>query len=118
MVVQEQQRLTRVEALLRQIEQEGVMPTQEVVIKRVEPMRVASLRDVIPTFDAQGSLWQELGAFWGPEPNPQPGSPRSSSPCSKRKKKKTTPRIVLPSSGWFLTDRKGYTTSKPRRPEG
>ena len=56
MVVQEQQRLTRVEALLRQIEQEGVMPTQEVVIKRVEPMRVASLRDVIPTFDAQGPL--------------------------------------------------------------
>ncbi len=32
------------------------MPTQEVVIKRVEPMRVASLRDVIPTFDAQGPL--------------------------------------------------------------
>jgi len=63
MVVQEQQRLVRVEALLRQIEQEGVMPTQEVVIKRVEPLRVAALRDIIPTFDAQGSLWQELGAF-------------------------------------------------------
>lgn len=63
MVAQEQQRLSRVETLLRQIEQEGIMPTQEVVIKRVEPLRVAALRAIIPTFDAQGPLWQELGAF-------------------------------------------------------
>lgn len=39
------------------------MPTQEVVIKRVEPLQVAALRNIIPTFHAQGPLWQELGAF-------------------------------------------------------
>jgi DNA-binding transcriptional MerR regulator len=62
-VHEEQARLARVEARLRYIEQEGKMPTQEIVVKRVEPQRVASLRDVIPTYGAQGPLWGELAAY-------------------------------------------------------
>ena len=59
----EQERLARVEARLRQIEQEGRMPRQEVVIKKVEPQKVAALRDIIPTYPAQGPLWEELVGF-------------------------------------------------------
>jgi len=62
-VQDEQARLARVEARLRQIEEEGKMPTYEVVIKKAEPQLVASIRDVIPTFAAQGRVWNELDAF-------------------------------------------------------
>lgn len=47
--VQEMQaQLMRVEARLRQMEQEGRMPTYEVVLKTVPPMMVASHRLIIP----------------------------------------------------------------------
>ncbi|MEW5721012.1 MAG: MerR family transcriptional regulator [Chloroflexota bacterium] len=64
-VREEQERLARVEARLRQIEEEGKMPTYEVVIKKVPPLRVASLRGIIPTFPEQGELWNELEAYLG-----------------------------------------------------
>ncbi len=58
----EQERLLLVEARLRQIENEGgeLMSQNEVVIKSVEPIRVYSLRDVIPTFSAVGGLFHRL----------------------------------------------------------
>jgi DNA-binding transcriptional MerR regulator len=59
--VQEQiQRLTRVEARLRQIEQERNMSKYDVVIKQVEPLKVAALRGVVPTPPDQGRLWRAL----------------------------------------------------------
>ena len=60
---QERARLARVEARLRQIEQEDTMPTCDVVIKKIEPQWVASIRDVVPTPPDQGHLWGELEAF-------------------------------------------------------
>jgi DNA-binding transcriptional MerR regulator len=60
-----QERLVRVEARLRQIEQEGKMPKYDVVIKKVEPQLVASVRDVVPTPPDQGRLWGELDAYLG-----------------------------------------------------
>ncbi len=62
-VQEEQERLARVEARLRQIEQEGRMPTNEVVVKSVDPLQVASVRDIVPTFGEQGQLWGELGSY-------------------------------------------------------
>src|SRR3954470_13796017 len=41
------ERLARVEARIEQIEMEGKMPDYEVIVKRVEPVRVALLRDVV-----------------------------------------------------------------------
>jgi DNA-binding transcriptional MerR regulator len=62
--VQEQtQRLARVEARLRQIEQESMMSKYDVVIKKVEPLKVAALRDIVPTPPDQGRLWQELEGY-------------------------------------------------------
>ncbi|MBI5035172.1 MAG: MerR family transcriptional regulator [Chloroflexi bacterium] len=64
-VKEEQARLARVEARLRQIEQEGKMPTYEVVIKKVPTLRVASLRGIIPSFSEQGEMWNELETYLG-----------------------------------------------------
>jgi len=60
-----QERLVRVEARLKHIEQEGKMPTYDVVIKKVEPQLMASVRDVVPTPPDQGRLWGELGVYLG-----------------------------------------------------
>jgi effector-binding domain-containing protein len=59
-VQNERQRLARVEARLRQLEQEDVMSKYDVVIKRVEPLKIAGLRDIVPTPPDQGRLWNEL----------------------------------------------------------
>lgn len=57
---QEEEKLDRVAARLRQIEQENKMSNYDVVIKKVEPQRIASVRDVIPSYPEQGYLWQDL----------------------------------------------------------
>lgn len=53
-------RLVRVEARLKQIEQEQSMPEYEVCIKKISPLRVASVRGIIPRYSEQGELWCEL----------------------------------------------------------
>jgi effector-binding domain-containing protein len=62
-VQEEAERLERVEARLRQIEQEDEMPKYEVVIKDVEILKVAAARGVVPTPPDQGSLWNELEGY-------------------------------------------------------
>jgi effector-binding domain-containing protein len=62
-IEEEEARLARVAALLSQIEQEENMSNYDVVVKRIAPLRVASLRGVIPTFSQQGELWGELEAY-------------------------------------------------------
>ncbi|CAG0930550.1 Multidrug-efflux transporter 1 regulator [Thermoflexales bacterium] len=63
-IEEEETRLARVAALLNQIEQENiVMSKYDVVIKKVAPVRIASIRDVVANYGAQGELWGELGAY-------------------------------------------------------
>ena len=62
-VQQEAERLERIEARLRQIEQESSMSKYEVVIKSADEIKVASVRDVVPTPPDQGRLWRELGGY-------------------------------------------------------
>jgi len=57
------ERLKRLENWLRQIEQEETMPEYEVIVKKVEPMDVLSIRGVIPNYPDQGALWDELDAY-------------------------------------------------------
>ncbi len=59
----EQARLTRIAARLRQIEQEGKMPAYEVVLKQVDPLLVASIRDRIPSIGEQSHLYRRLCAY-------------------------------------------------------
>jgi effector-binding domain-containing protein len=61
----ERERLARVEARLRQIEQEGKMPAYDVVLKKTEAVTVAAVRDVIPTYSDVDKLFGELFAHLG-----------------------------------------------------
>jgi DNA-binding transcriptional MerR regulator len=63
-VKEETERLVRVEARLRQIEQENNMSEYDVVIRKIDPIRVASIRDIVPTPPDQGMLWDELGGYF------------------------------------------------------
>ncbi|MFZ5858289.1 MAG: MerR family transcriptional regulator [Chloroflexota bacterium] len=62
-VREEAERLQRVEAWLGQIEQENEMSKYDVLIKNVEAVKVASVRDVVPTPPEQGGLWRELEGY-------------------------------------------------------
>ncbi len=64
-VEEEQARLARVEWRLKQMEQEGIMSTQEVLIKNVPALKVASVRDVIPTYGDISQLYGELFKYVG-----------------------------------------------------
>jgi len=59
----EQARLARVEARLKQIEQENMMSNYDVVIKKMEPITVAGVRDVIPTYADIGGLFGEVESY-------------------------------------------------------
>src|SRR5262245_8336181 len=65
-VEDEQARLARIEARLRQIEREDTMPDYGVVLKQVEPQWVAGVRRVLPNYQAVGQLYGELFGALGP----------------------------------------------------
>ncbi|MBN2115574.1 MAG: MerR family transcriptional regulator, partial [Anaerolineales bacterium] len=73
-VEEEAERLGRVELWLRQIEQEDSMSKYDVVIKKVEPVKVASVRGVIPKPNEQRPLWSELWSYLKPQ-HVQPSGP-------------------------------------------
>ncbi len=62
-VREEEGRLERVVAWLRQIEQEDTMSKYDVIIKEIEPIKIASVRGVVPTPPEQGGLWDELEGY-------------------------------------------------------
>ncbi len=68
-------RLERVELWLREIEQEDSMSKYDVVIKKIEPLKVASVRGVVPTPPDQRSLWDELIGYLQQKNGPMIGPP-------------------------------------------
>ncbi|HEX5941992.1 MAG TPA: MerR family transcriptional regulator [Anaerolineales bacterium] len=62
-VREEAERLERIGARLRQLEQENSMSRYDVVIKSADEIKVASVRGVVPTPPEQGGLWQELEEY-------------------------------------------------------
>ena len=59
----EQARLARISARLRQIEQEGIMPAYEVLLKQVDPVLVASIRSLIQLGDDMGQQYGAIIAY-------------------------------------------------------
>ena len=59
-VEEEQARLVRVEARLRQIEQEHQMPAYEIILKTTPPLRAACLRQITENYGSVGQLYGEL----------------------------------------------------------
>lgn len=62
-VQEEAERLERIRTRLKQIEQESSMSKYDVVIKKVDEVKIASVRDVVPTPPEQGGLWGELEGY-------------------------------------------------------
>jgi effector-binding domain-containing protein len=62
-VQQEAERLERIETRLRQIEQEKCMSKYDVVIKKADEIKIASVREIIPLPSDQGPMWEELGGY-------------------------------------------------------
>jgi DNA-binding transcriptional MerR regulator len=63
MIKTEQARLSSIAARLRQIEQEGIMPAYEVLLKQVDPVLVASVRAIIPMGDDLGQSSATIEAY-------------------------------------------------------
>lgn len=59
----EGQRLERVDGWLRQLEQEDKMSNYDVIIKKVEATKIASVRGIVPTPPEQGGLWNRLESW-------------------------------------------------------
>jgi effector-binding domain-containing protein len=54
------ERIARVEARLEEIEKEQSMTPYDVVLKEIDPVKVASVRGVVPLPPQQGRLWHQL----------------------------------------------------------
>src|SRR5258707_3173365 len=63
MIDTEQAREARLAARLRQIEKEANMPAYEVLLKQVDPLLVASIRDRIPVISEREHLYITLSAY-------------------------------------------------------
>ncbi len=61
----EETKLRRLEALLGRTDEENGMSSYCVTLKKTTPVKIASLRDIIPTYGDQGSLWDELCGYLG-----------------------------------------------------
>jgi effector-binding domain-containing protein len=59
-VSEEQRRLEEVEKLLKQIEKEGKMPDYHVVMKKIAPMKIASVRGTVPTYRDISILFDKM----------------------------------------------------------
>lgn len=57
---EEQKRLEQVENLLKQIEKEGKMPDYKLVVKKVEPQLIASMRGILPAYGEVGQFYGEI----------------------------------------------------------
>lgn len=61
-LVETKQRLAMIEAALAVAGKEKDMQS-EIIVKRIEGFQALSLRDAIPSYDAEGLLWQRLGTL-------------------------------------------------------
>ena len=58
-----QSRLTRIETFIKIYEQEDYIMKYDIVLKRIEEIKVAALRDFIPSYSEQEQLWIEIGEY-------------------------------------------------------
>ena len=71
----EKERLRRVEEWLIQVEKEGKMPDYEIVIKKIAPLKVVSIRKIMPNYSATGQLFQKIAPYVYRSGSPMTGPP-------------------------------------------
>lgn len=76
-IEEEQARLARVAARLKHIEQEGRMPTQEVILKSIDAQHVLSIREIVATPPSVGTLLMECFSALSAHGIPLVGAPNA-----------------------------------------
>ncbi|ADL50240.1 MerR family transcriptional regulator [Clostridium cellulovorans] len=64
-IEKEQEKLLRVENLIKFIHREDSRMNYDITIKSIPSYKVIAVRDIIPTYEGEGKLWDELCAFAG-----------------------------------------------------
>jgi effector-binding domain-containing protein len=72
---EEAARLTRVEEWLKEAEKEGKMPDFHIVIKKVKPQKVLSIRRVLASYSRISELFNAIGPYLGQVHAPVKGAP-------------------------------------------
>jgi DNA-binding transcriptional MerR regulator len=108
-------RLERVEARLKQLEQEIVMPDYDVVLKKVDPMLVAGVRDTHPHLPRTGVSVGEAGnLLWASRKSlPMELASPSITPTNRRSMQRSVSRFLSP---FPLPNRSSYTNCRQSRP--
>jgi effector-binding domain-containing protein len=112
-VEQETVRLERVELWLRQIEQENTMSKYDVVIKKIEPIKVASVRGVVPTPPDQRSLWDELMGYLDQHNAHMNGTPAAIYHDPESKERDWDIEVCMPIAGDLPADNRITVHSLP-----
>jgi effector-binding domain-containing protein len=60
---EEETRLRKVEEWLKRVEKEGTMPDYDIVVKKLEAVQVASVRDIVPSYGEVSRLFNELFSY-------------------------------------------------------
>jgi effector-binding domain-containing protein len=71
----EETKLRRLETLLSRTDEENGMSSYDVTLKKTAPVKIASLRGVVPTYGDQGMLWNELCSHPGASGKNSAGAP-------------------------------------------
>lgn len=60
----EKEKLLKLENLINKINEEDLsMLKYDVVIKKIDPIKVASIRSILPNYESQHNIWRELGDY-------------------------------------------------------
>jgi effector-binding domain-containing protein len=100
---EEENRLKKVEEWLKKVEKEGTMPVYDVIVKKVEVQKVASVRDVIPTYGDIGNLFNELFSYLGRQRVQFGGPPVGIYYDHEYRDKDVDVEVAVPINGTILT---------------
>lgn len=100
---EEESWLRRVEEWLRRIEKEGAMPEYDVVIKKLEAVKVASVRDVIPSYNEVSRLFNELFSYLAGQRVQFAGPPLTIYHDAEYREKDTDLEVAVPIAGTIPT---------------
>lgn len=59
----EKEKLIKIDSAIKNLKKERVNMSYNVTLKAVPSYKVISLREVIPTYDSEGMLWEKLGGY-------------------------------------------------------
>lgn len=103
-ITTEQARLKRIQTRLQQLTQENSMTQYDVVIKNIDTLRVASIRDTIASYTSAGPLYETLFATLGQHQIAPMGAPMAIYHDKDYKEKDVDVEAAVPIHGGALPE--------------